>query len=159
MPQGLIGEAIAELERALEWDPLSYEVHHWLTVMLALERNWDGVIDHARLLIELEPTVPFGRGCWASDWRGKGLMDESVACHRTAVDLSNGSAMMLGWFGLVLGSIGRTDEARGVLERLETMARAGYVPRRASHGPTWVCEMWMRLSIGSIAPWTRAISS
>jgi len=128
MPQGLIGEAIAELERALEWDPLSYEVHHWLTVMLALERNWDGVIDHARLLIELEPTVPFGPWLLGVGLRGKGLLDESVACHRTAVDLSNGSAMMLGWFGLVLGSIGRTDEARGVLERLETMARAGYVP-------------------------------
>jgi hypothetical protein len=44
------------------------------------------------------------------------------------VQLSGGAAMMLGWLGLVLGASGRTDEARGVLERLETMARTGYIP-------------------------------
>jgi hypothetical protein len=36
--------------------------------------------------------------------------------------------MMLGWLGLILGSNGMTDVARGVLKRLEGMARTTYVP-------------------------------
>jgi TolB-like protein len=128
MPRGRIGEAIAEIERALEWDPLSYHVHFWLAIMLVLAHEWDRGMDQARLLIDLDPAAPFGPWLLGVGLRGKGLLEEATAAHRRAVDLSGGSAMMLGWFGLVLASGGRTDEARGVLERLEAMARTRYVP-------------------------------
>jgi TolB-like protein/tetratricopeptide (TPR) repeat protein len=128
MPRGRIGEAIAEIERALEWDPLSYHVHFWLAVMLVLAHEWDRGIDQGRLLIELEPTAPFGVWLQGVGLRGKGLLDASVAAHREAVELSGGSAMMLGWFGLVLGVSGRADEVRGVLEHLAAMGRTRYVP-------------------------------
>jgi tetratricopeptide (TPR) repeat protein len=58
----------------------------------------------------------------------QGLFDEALASLQRAVDLSGGSALMLGWFGLILGAGGRTDEARGVLERLEAMSRTTYAP-------------------------------
>jgi len=52
------------------------------------------------------------------------------------VDLSHGYPMMLGWLGLTLGGSGRTDEARGVLARLESVARSTYVPPTSY---AWVC--------------------
>jgi len=128
MPQGRVGEAIAELERALEWDPLSYQVHFWRTIMLSLAREPDRVIEQARLLIELEPTNGVGLWLLGVGLSRKGLIDEAVAALRKAVDASGGSAMMLGWLGLILGLSGRAEEARGVLERLEAMSPTTYVP-------------------------------
>jgi TolB-like protein len=128
MPQGRLSEAIAELERALEWDPLCYQLHFWRAIMFSLAREADLVIDRARVMIELEPGSPYGPWLLGVGLSRKGLLDEAFAALRTAVDLSGGSALMLAWYGLILGAGGRTDEARGVLNRLETMSRTSYVP-------------------------------
>jgi DNA-binding winged helix-turn-helix (wHTH) protein len=127
MPQGRLGEAIAELERALEQDPLSYQLHFWRAIMLSLAREPDRVIEQGRLMIELDPTVPHGPWVLGVGLSRKGQFDEAIAFLRRAVELSNGLAMMLGWLGLILGAGGRTEEARGVLDRLEAMNRASYV--------------------------------
>jgi TolB-like protein/tetratricopeptide (TPR) repeat protein len=128
MPQGRIQEAIAELERAAELDPLSAWIHTWLAIMFALARDPDSAAEQGRLLIELDAGSPWGHWALGFSLRAKGLADESIAAHQKAVDLSNGSPMMLGWLGLVLGAAGRLDEARHVLERLQAMSRSAYVP-------------------------------
>ena len=128
MPQGRLGEAIAELERALEWDPLSYQVHFWRTIMYSLARDPDRVIEQARFLIELDPAGTPGYWLLGVGLSRKGQLDEGLAALRQAMDLSGGSAMMLGWLGLILGAGGRADEARSVLGRLEVMSRTTYVP-------------------------------
>lgn len=127
MPQGRLDEAIAELERALDPDPLSYEIQYFLAVLFMLARDWERGIQQARLLIEFDPNVAFGPWLLGVALRGKGLADESIAAHRQAVELSGDAPMMLGWTGLALGAAGRTDEARAVLERLREMARTRYV--------------------------------
>jgi TolB-like protein/tetratricopeptide (TPR) repeat protein len=136
MPQARLDEAVTELEGALELDPLSYHMHLWLGVVLVLARDWQRAAGEARLLIELEPESAGGPWLMGVALRGRGVVDESVDAHRKAVDLSRGAPMMLGWLGLVLGSAGRTDEARSVLDRLEETARTRYVPASAI---AWVC--------------------
>jgi TolB-like protein len=131
MPQGRLGEAITELERALEWDPLSYQLHFWRAIMLSLGREPDRVLGQARVLIDLEPAAPNGPWLLGVALSRKGLFDEAFAALRTAVDLSGGAAMMLGWYGLILGAGGKGGEAQGVLERLEAMSRTTYVPPAA----------------------------
>jgi DNA-binding winged helix-turn-helix (wHTH) protein/tetratricopeptide (TPR) repeat protein len=127
MPQGRTGEAIAELERALEWAPLSFQIQFWLTVMIGLSRDYDRLIAQSRLLIELEPASVVGHWQLMAGLRGKGMIEEATASQRKAAELSGGAPIMVGWLGLTLGASGRVDEARGVLERLETMARTRYV--------------------------------
>jgi len=56
------------------------------------------------------------------------MFKEALATQRRAVELSGGSAVMLGWLGLMLGGIGEAAEARDVLQRLHGMAAKGYVP-------------------------------
>jgi serine/threonine-protein kinase len=96
--------------------------------MLILAREVDLVVEQARLLVELDPAVPHGYWLLGVALSRKGLIDEALAALRMADDRSGGSAWVLGWVGLVLGSSGRTDEARGVLERIETKSRTAYVP-------------------------------
>jgi tetratricopeptide (TPR) repeat protein len=128
MPQGRLGEAIAELERTLERDPLSYQLHFWLAIMHSLARDPDRVVDQTRLLIELDPAVPSGWWLSGIALSRKELIEEALADLRRAVDLSSGASLFLGWLGLVLGLAGRADEARTVLARLEAMGRTAYVP-------------------------------
>jgi len=127
MPQGRLGDAIAELDLALERDPLSYQLHYWRTIMLILDRQADHVITQARLLIELDPEAAPGWWLLGVALTRTGRFEEGLAAVRKAVELSGAAAWSTGWLGLVLGLGGRTDEAAAVLERLETMSRTAYV--------------------------------
>jgi hypothetical protein len=127
MPQGRLGDAIAELDLALERDPLSYQLHYWRTIMLILDRQADRVIAQARLLIELDPEAAPGWWLLGVALTRTGRFDEGLAAVRKAVELSGAAAWSTGWLGLVLGLGGRTDEAGAVLHRLETMSRTAYV--------------------------------
>jgi tetratricopeptide (TPR) repeat protein len=135
MPHNRIAEAVAELERSLELDPLAALTRTWLGVMWLFARDYDRAIDEARALVELEPSScwpPFitgiayrqkyfeacARGERHPDWA-----EEAVAGHLRAVELAPGLDHILGWLGLALGVCGREAEARAVLERLRRSER------------------------------------
>ena len=67
---------------------------------------------------------------------------EAIAANRRAVELSGGSAAILGWLGLSLGSGGKRAEARALLKRLHGMATQAYVP------PTSFA--WIHIGLGEI---------
>jgi TolB-like protein len=142
MPQGRIEEATAEIEAALESDPLSPLMRAWLAMMLWFGRQYDRALDQARMLLELAPEDYWSYSAAGMYYREKRMFDEAIAAHCRAVELSGGSPLMLGWFGLALGQAGKTDEARGVLERLQGIATKAYVL------PT--CFAWTYLGLGEI---------
>jgi TolB-like protein len=136
-------EAIDELEAALESDPLSAFVRAWLAIMCYLDRQYERSVEESRRIVELEPGNYVGHWLVGAYTRECGLFDESIAAHRRSIELSGGSMLMLGWFGLSLGQAGRTAEARAVLEQLQAAAdRQVYVP------PT--CFAWTHLGLGDI---------
>ena len=135
MPHNRMDEAVAELERSLELDPLAALTRTWLGVMWLLARDYDRAIDEARVLVELEPSScwpPFiigiahrqkyfeacARGERPADWA-----EQAIAGHLRAVELAPGLDHILGWLGLALGVCGREAEARAVLERLRRSER------------------------------------
>jgi len=123
---GRMEEAYGELERALEVDPLSPEVHFWLAWGLFLGRRFEPAVAAARRLVDLEPG-PFAQMTLGVASLGAGRLDESVAALRQAAELSGNFPLMLGWLGLALGLAGREAEARAVLDRLHDIARERFV--------------------------------
>ena len=135
MPQNRMGEAVAEIEGALELDPLAGLTRGWLGIMLLLARDYDRAIDEARDLLDLEPI-----SCWPHFITGiayrQKYADEliaghsrpdfaakAVAEHRKAVELSPESNFFLGWLGLALGVCGRRSEAKAVLNQFQRSER------------------------------------
>jgi tetratricopeptide (TPR) repeat protein len=141
MPQGL-EEAVQELERALELDPLSTAAHGYLAVMLLLSRQYERARDQARLLLELDPASYWGYVVLEGVDREQLFFAAAIESQRKAVELSGGSAAMLGWLGLVLGQSGNTAEARELIEELHRMAETRYVPPAAL--------AWIYLGLGEV---------
>lgn len=142
MPLGRVEEAVAEIERALESDPLSLLLRGWLGELLYVGRQFDRAKEEFRSLRGLDPTYfisYFGEGQVRCE---EGAFDEAIAVLRKAAELSGGSTMVLGWLGLALAKSGNAAEARMVLERLHAMATQAYVL------PTSFA--WIHLGLGEI---------
>ncbi len=135
MPHNRMNEAVAEIERALERDPLAGLTRCWLGIMRALARDYDRSIEEARIMDELEPAScwpPFVRGIayrqkyFEESVRGRLRPDfakKAVDEHRRAAELGSGAEMFLGWLGFALGVCGNKEEARAVAERLHRSDR------------------------------------
>lgn len=128
MPHGRLEEAIAEIERAIESDPLSLLMQGWLGVMLVLAHKWDRALDQAHLLLQLYPSTFWGHFIFGVTYREKRMLDEAVSALRTALEVSGGMPGLIGWLGLTLGLNGSAAEARSLLDRLHGKAAQGYVP-------------------------------
>lgn len=144
MVLGHTSEAAAELERALEVDPLSADLRAWFAEMLCLNRDYGRALDEAKKLVELHPVNPFAHSILGVVLMARKEYEGSAESLRKAIELSGGQALLpLGWLGLTLGLGGRTTEARSVLERLRCIANERFVP------PT--CFAWTHLGLGEIA--------
>jgi TolB-like protein/Tfp pilus assembly protein PilF len=128
MPQGRPEEAAAELEFALEFDPLAFEVRYWLGIMLLLSGRYERAIDECQKILDLDPDYLLAHFVIATCYRYRKMFDEALAAQHRALELSGGSVMMLGWLGMALAESGETAQACDVLHRLHGMAAQGYVP-------------------------------
>ncbi len=140
MPHGCIEEATTEIRHALELDPLSVLARTWLGVMLVLARKWDLALEQARLVLQLDSNAVWGHFVMGVAYRGKRRIEEAIAAHRRAVELSGGMAALVGWLGLALGLSGDFAEAGSLLDRLHENEAHGYVP------PTSFA--WIHLGLG-----------
>lgn len=142
MPLGRIDEAVAEIERGLELDPLSMDLHYWLAFMFDFDRQFERGMQEAELLVEHAPSHWFGPFAAAHLYRDMQMYDQAMTALRRAVELAGEIPALLGWFGQALVNSGNTDEARTLLERFHKLASKAYVP------PTSFA--WIHLALGEI---------
>jgi TolB-like protein len=128
MPFGRIEEAVAELERALDLDPLAMFPRVWLEVMLWLGRQYDRAIEQGRLVLEIAPNHFLGHFTIGVVYREAGMFEQSIAAHRKAVELGRSAPFLLGWLGLALAQSGDRAGARALIERLRALPPGVYVP-------------------------------
>ena len=91
MPHGRLEEAIARTRTRTRIGPAVAVCTGWLAVMLLLWRKYDRAIEEARRLLDLYPSAHWGYLVIGSCRREQRRFDESIAAHRTAVELSGGS--------------------------------------------------------------------
>lgn len=139
---GRIKEAVADLELALELDPLSFHVRSWLAIVLYLGRQYDRALEQVLRTFDLQPEhfVPYFQ--LGHVYLAMHRFEESAAALRKGVEISHELPPMLGVFGLSLGLGGKKLEAQVVLDRLRALARQQYV------SPTSFA--WVHLGLGDI---------
>ena len=130
-PLGRVEQALTEMRRALELDPLDPFYNSLVGCLLYHARRFELAVAQLRHAIDLDPTFFFSYWFLSVGYRLSGRLDEAIAAAEKAIDLSGGNPITLGTLGGAYGRAGRTAEARQLLEKLTERRRSSYVPASA----------------------------
>lgn len=125
---GRFDEALEEMRRALELDPVSLAINTGLGHVLYLTRQYDRAIEQYQRALALDPNFFQAHLWFGRPYLEKGMFTEAIAEIQQAVTLTGGSTISLAVLGHAFASAGRTAEAREILDRLLERAKSAYVP-------------------------------
>jgi serine/threonine-protein kinase len=117
-------EAVAEIRRAIESDPVSIRTNALATSLLLFARRFDDAIELARRGFEFEPNgfaLAFQGVAYAEQRRFAEAVDNMERAARL-----DGSATIRALHAHVLALAGRHDEARHLIRQIEESARRRY---------------------------------
>ena len=125
---GRFDEALAEIEKARELDPLSLAINTGVGHVLYLSGQYDRAIEEYRRVVDLDPSFMATHIWFGRPYLEKGMFTEAIAELETAVRLSGESIIALAMLGHGLASAGRNVEALEILEKLKQKSQTQYVP-------------------------------
>jgi len=110
---GRFDEAVAEMRRAQELDPLSLSIGSNLGVVLYYARRYDQAITQLQRTIELEPTFELSHWLLANVYERKQMYSEAVGEYQKALTLQNNTELA--------ASIGEGFRTRGFPAAIRTL--------------------------------------
>jgi len=125
---GRFDEALSEIEKAQDLDPLSLAINTGVGHVLYLSRQYDRAIEQYKRAVELDPNFMATHVWFGRPYLQKGMYAESISELETAVRLSGESTLALGMLGHGFASAGQKDKALEVLRKLDERAKTRYVP-------------------------------
>jgi serine/threonine protein kinase/tetratricopeptide (TPR) repeat protein len=130
-PLGRVEQALAEIRRALELDPLDPFFNSLSGHLLYSLRQFEPAIAQLQHAVDLDPTFSFSYWFLSITFAQNRQLEEAIAAAEKANQFSGGNALTLGTLGSLYGRAGRTAEARQLLEDLKARRRSTYVPASA----------------------------
>lgn len=121
-------EALNEIEKAQELDPLSLAINIGVGHVLYLSRQYDKAIEQYKRAVDLDPDFMLTHVWFGRPYLEKGMFKEAIAELETAVQLSGESTLALAMLGHGLASAGRRPEAMQIVEKLKERSKSQYVP-------------------------------
>jgi serine/threonine protein kinase/Tfp pilus assembly protein PilF len=120
-------EAITEMKRAQELDPLSLIINTDLAKEYLYARQYDQAINQCEKTLELNPNFYRVYKYFGQAYVQTSQLEEAIQVFQNAKDLSKGHPAVLAWLGYVYGLSGRIIEAQGLFEELENISKQQYV--------------------------------
>jgi TolB-like protein/DNA-binding winged helix-turn-helix (wHTH) protein/Tfp pilus assembly protein PilF len=125
--RGRIDEALAEINRAQELDPLSLSISANRGQILENARRYEEAIVQLRRVIAIDPNHYQGHWILALTYLANNQFDEAISASEKAVAVSERAPAALGVLGLAYGLAGRKREANKVLKELSQLQQQRYV--------------------------------
>lgn len=119
-------EAIAEMKKAQNLDPLSLIIDADLAELLVLAHSYDESIVQSRKAIEMDPNFALGHNQLAQAYLQKHMNEDAVAELQKAVQLSGGSPTCIANLARAYVASGRRSEAEKLLSDLKKRSTPGY---------------------------------
>jgi tetratricopeptide (TPR) repeat protein len=128
LPRGKLDEAVSELRRAADLDPLSLIINTNLGETLRMARRYDEAIAQCRKTLELDSRFGPAHATLGRSYEYKGMYPEAIREFRIALEYSPTYTQPLANLGHAYALSGKKAEARKVLAELHERAKAGYIP-------------------------------
>ena len=123
---GRYDEAIAEMRKAQNLDPLSLIINADLAEILVLAHAYDESIQQSRKTIEMDPNFALAHNQLAQAYLQKHIYDEAVAELQNAVQLSGNSPTCIANLARAYVASGKRSEAVKLLNDLKKRSTSGY---------------------------------
>jgi TolB-like protein/Flp pilus assembly protein TadD len=123
-------EALAEIKRAQELDPLSLPVSVVAGWILYVEQNYDQAIAQFERTLEMDSNFAVAHLYLGRAYVQKGNLEQGIVEGQTATRLSGGHPFYMAWLGYAYARAGNRNEALRILHKLKVISGKKYV---ASH--------------------------
>ena len=120
-------EAIREIQRARELDPLSLAIRTDIGFEMYYDRQYDRAIQQLKTTLEMNPNFPLARLWLGRAYQQKGLYEEAIAEFSQTASVLREWVPTIAAIGYVQGKEGRRAEALRTLEQLKELMRKRYV--------------------------------
>ncbi len=127
LPLNRMEEAVREMERTIELDPLSPLMHTDFAWLLAFQRDYDRAMEEIETALALDPDFGPGFAIRGSIHYHAGRVEEGLASWQSAAEIWGRAAVAVGALGYGLALLGRRPEAEAALAELEAASRTCYV--------------------------------
>ncbi len=123
---GRFDDAIAEMRKAENLDPLSLIINADLAELLVLAHSYDESIRQSRKTIEMDPNFALAHNQLAQAYLQEHMYDEAVSELKKAVQLSGGSPTCTANLARAYVASGKRSEAVKLLDDLKRRSNPGY---------------------------------
>jgi TolB-like protein/DNA-binding winged helix-turn-helix (wHTH) protein/Flp pilus assembly protein TadD len=123
---GRYDEAIAEMRKAENLDPLSLIINTDLAELLLLAHSYDESISQSLKTIEMDPNFALAHNQLGQAYLQKQMQDEAITELQKAVQLSAGSPTCLANLARAYAASGKKSEAAKLLTDLKKRSSPGY---------------------------------
>jgi serine/threonine-protein kinase len=129
-PRARFDEAMVEIQRAHEFDPISLAINRDLAMIHYYSRRYDLVEEQARKTVALEPTFPAGYWLLGLADEQRGMFREATEAFENGLSLSGGASsnsQMAGALAHTYGLWGKRRQALNLLAQLLSLSQRRYV--------------------------------
>jgi TolB-like protein/Tfp pilus assembly protein PilF len=120
-------EALVQIDRGHELDPLSVTTRGVKAFRLFSARRYDEAVEEAKSALELDPTAIQARTTLGRAYLQKGMVGPAIAELERTVDLSRRDVGAVAWLGYAYGVAGKKEKAQELLRELEQRFERSYV--------------------------------
>jgi len=120
-------EAMAEIQKAGNLDPLSPAIQTDMGLQLYYAHRYDDAIHHLTSTLEMNPNSALAHLWLGRCYQEKGRYAEALAEYSQTERVMHDWVVIIAARGMALGLAGKTKEAQGVLRELRELAKKRYV--------------------------------
>jgi TolB-like protein/DNA-binding winged helix-turn-helix (wHTH) protein/Flp pilus assembly protein TadD len=120
------GEALSEMQKAQNLDPLSLIINADLAELLMLAHLKDESIEQSRKTIEMDPSFALAHNQLAQGYLAKGMPEDAILELRKAIELSGGSPTCTANLARAYVASGNRQKAVELMGELQHRSRPGF---------------------------------
>jgi serine/threonine-protein kinase len=124
---GRSDEALTEIRRALELDPLALMVITAVGIIFFYAHEYDRAIEPLQRALDMDPTFPPAHRVLGWVYEQKAMPEETIEAYQQAVTFSGRNVSMLADLGRYYGSLGQRDKAQQLFAELQELSKQRYV--------------------------------